>query len=102
MGILKKIKKTKPLKIGHVTSLILNINKLKENKLLQTTDTGIFYTYPEVINNGKNPAAFSKNLYIYARSTNLLKIGEVLQIRDIENGKLLVSVLADKVTFVEW
>ncbi|WP_313261873.1 hypothetical protein [Sphingobacterium sp.] len=100
MGLLKKLKKQpRPVQtIGSLTNRFILVDDLKKKKLLETTSTGIFYTYLEVIKVNKNPDNFFKNLYVYARSSGLIKASEVLQIRDFEEGKLLASILADKVT----
>lgn len=100
MGLLKKLKKQpRPVQtIGSLTNRFILVDELKKKKLLETTNTGIFYTYLEVIKVNKNPDNFFKNLYVYGRNTGLLKEGEVLQIRDFDEGKLLASILADKVT----
>ena len=100
MGLLKKLKK-QPKSIPTVASLtnrFLLIDELKKKKLLETTDTGIFYTFLEVLKVNKDPNNFLKNLYVYGRSTGLLKEGEVLQIRDPNDGELLASILVDKIT----
>jgi len=52
----------------------------------------------EIIKVNKEPDNFLRNLYVYGRSTGLLKEGEVLQIRNLVDGKLLASILSDKVT----
>ncbi len=100
MGLLKKLKKQpKSVQtIGLLTNRFILVDELKKKKLLETTNTGIFYTYLEVIKINKNPNNFFKNLYVYGRSTGLLKEGEVLQIRNFNEGKLLASILADKIT----
>ncbi|WP_433895202.1 hypothetical protein [Sphingobacterium mizutaii] len=100
MGLLKKLRKQpKPIQtVGSITERFILIDELKNKKLLETTATGIFYLYLEVIKINKNPDNFLKNLYVYGRSTGLLKEGEVLQIRDPDDSTLLVSILADKIT----
>ena len=100
MGLLKKLKKQpKPvLTVGSLTNRFILVDELKKKKLLETTNNGIFYTYLEVIKVNKNPDNFLKNLYVYGRSTGLVKEGEVLQIRNLDDGKLLASILSDKVT----
>ncbi len=100
MGLLKKLKKQpKPIQtVGSITQRFILIDELKKKRLLETTSTGIFYMYLEVIQVNKNPDNFLKNLYVYGRSTGLLKEGEVLQIRDPDDSALLVSILADKIT----
>lgn len=100
MGLLKKLKKQpKPVQtIGSLTNIFILVDELIKKKLLETTNTGIFYIYLEVIKVNKNPDNFFKNLYVYARSTGLIKEGEVLQIRDFDEGKMLASILADKIT----
>lgn len=102
MGILKKLKK-KPagITIGSTANLFLLIDKMKNNRILKTTDTGIFYTFPEVLQMGHNPDALLRNFYIYGRSTGLLKEGDILTIRDMEEPHTaLATVLADNVTIV--
>lgn len=100
MGLLKKLKKQqRPVQtVGSLTNRFLLVDELKKKKLLETTNTGIFYTYLEIIKVNKDPSNFLKNLFVYGRSTGLLKEGEVLQIRDFDESKLLASILADKVT----
>ncbi|WP_185213759.1 hypothetical protein [Sphingobacterium mizutaii] len=100
MGLLKKLKKQpKPVQtVGSLTNRFIMVDELKKKKLLETTNTGIFYTYLEVIKVNKDPDNFLKNLYVYGRSSELIKEGEVLLIRDFDEGKLLASILADKVT----
>lgn len=102
MGILKKLKK-KPvgIKIGSAANLFLFIDKMKNNKILKTTDTGVFYTFPEVLQMGHKPDALLRNFYIYGRSTGLLKEGDILTIRDAEEPHAaLATVLADEVTIL--
>jgi len=101
MGLLKKLKKqSKTITIKKTTDLYLNIDRLKEQKMLKTTDEGIFYTFPELLQ-GKNPEAFLRNLYIYGRTTGLLAEGDILTIEDIqpdEGSKIkLATVLADNI-----
>ncbi len=100
MGLLKKLKKQpRPVQtVGSLTNRFLLVDELKKKKLLEMTNTGIFYTYLEIIKVNKDPSNFLKNLYVYVRSTGLLKEDEVLQIRDFDESKLLASILADKVT----
>lgn len=103
MGILKKLKK-KPVavKIGSAANLFLLIDKMKNNKILKTTDTGVFYTFPEILQMGHKPDALLRNLYIYGRSTGLLKEGDILTIRDIEEPHAaLATVLADHVKILD-
>ncbi|GAA4137954.1 hypothetical protein GCM10022216_14560 [Sphingobacterium kyonggiense] len=99
MGLLKKLGKVKiqPLTIGKVLNPFVLIDKLKQNKLLETTSFGIFYTYLEFLKVNENPENLLKQLYIYGRSTKLLKEGEVLQIKEKDNGELIASILADDV-----
>ncbi len=102
MGILKKLKK-KPVgvKIGSAANLFLLIDKMKNNKILKTTDTGVFYTFPEVLQTGHNPEALLRNFYIYGRSTGLLKKDDILTIRDIDDPHpALATVLADEVSIL--
>ncbi|VTQ01686.1 hypothetical protein [Sphingobacterium daejeonense] len=100
MGLLKKVKKQpKPIQtVASMTLRFLLIDELKKKRLLETTATGIFYMYLEVIQVNKNPDNFLKNIYVYGRATGLLKEGEVLQIRDPDDSALLASILADKIT----
>ncbi|MDQ1150155.1 hypothetical protein QE382_002139 [Sphingobacterium zeae] len=103
MGILKKLKK-KPVgvKIGSAANLFLLIDKMKNNRILKTTDTGVFYTFPEVLQMGHNPEALLRNFYIYGRSTDLLKEGDILTIRDIDDPHAaLATVLADHVKILD-
>ncbi|WP_282635781.1 hypothetical protein [Sphingobacterium thalpophilum] len=103
MGILKKLKK-KPVavKIGSAANLFLLIDKMKNNKILKTTDTGVFYTFPEILQMGHKPDALLRNLYIYGRSTGLLKEGDILTIRDIDDPHAaLATVLADDVKIID-
>ncbi len=98
MRLLKKIKKpVKKVTACSITNRFLLIDELKKKKLLETTNLGIFYTYLEVLKINKEPDNFLKNLYIYARTTGLLNEGEVLQIRDPDESKLLATILADKI-----
>ncbi len=100
MGLLKKLKKQpKQIQtIGSLTERFLLVDELKKKKLLETTNKGVFYLYLEVIKVNKNPDNFLKNLYVYGRSTGLLKEGEVLHIRDPNESVLLVTILADEIT----
>lgn len=103
MGLLRKLtrKETKPVKLKKVTDLYLQIDEMKEKGLLETTDYGVFYTYVEVVNVNKTPDGFLKKLYIYARTTNLLRRGHKLEIRDLEDPNddfLIAEILGDKVT----
>lgn len=100
MGLLKKHnKQKKPIQtVGSITEKFILIDELKNKRLLETTSNGIFYLYLEVLKVNKNPDNFLKNLYVYGRSTGLLKNGEILQIRDPDESILLASVLADKIT----
>lgn len=100
MGLLKKLKKQpRPVQtVGSLTNRFILVDELKKKKLLETTSNGIFYTYLEIIKVNKDPSNFLKNLYFYGRSTGLLAEGEVLQIRDFDESKLLASILDDKVT----
>lgn len=84
--------------VGSVLAPYPLIDKLKEQKLLQTTAAGVFYTYREVLEVNKNPSNMLKQFYIYARTTGLLKAGEVLQIRDTDTSALFATILADTVT----
>lgn len=96
----KKPKQT----IGSITEKFVLIDKLKEQKLLETTAKGVFYTYQEVLAVNKDPRNFLKNLYVYARSTGLLSIGEELQIKQrLPNNEelLLATILADNVTIYD-
>ncbi|WP_447767000.1 hypothetical protein [Sphingobacterium faecium] len=101
MGLLKKLKKTsKAITIKQTTSLYLDIDRLKQQKMLETTDEGVFYTFPELLKM-KNSQAFLRKLYIYGRTTSLLAEGDILYIEDImpdENSKItLATVLADNI-----
>lgn len=100
MGLLKKIKrKAKPIQtVGSITKKFLLIDKLKQQKMLETGDSGVFYTYLDILKINKDPSNFLKNLYVYGRNTRLLKQGEVLQIRDMDDSVLLASIQADKIT----
>lgn len=100
MGLLKKLKNRPKLvqTVGSLTQRFILIDELKKKKLLETTATGIFYMYLEVIQVNKNPDNFLKNLYVYGRTTGFLNAGEVLQVRDPDDSALLVSILADKIT----
>lgn len=101
MGILKKLKGKKPVQtVGSVTKKFLLIDQLKQNKLLETTDRGVFYTFKEVLTVNKDPGNMLKQFYVYARTTRLLQQGEVLQIKERtpDNKELLLaSILADSV-----
>lgn len=103
MGFLKSNRKVKSetITIGKLSNLFLLIDKLKKQKVLQTTDQGIFFTYPEILNINKDPSNFLKNLYVYARNCNLIKKGQVLQIRNNDGSQLMASILADSVTLHE-
>lgn len=96
MGLLKSLKKkNKPVFIGQVTNLILGIDKLKNSKLLEVSDRGVFYTYPEVVYAGNNPEAFCRNLYIYGRATGLLAIGQELTLRHNDTSEVLAIIDAN-------
>lgn len=99
MGLLKKIGKAKkqPVTIGKVLNPFVLIDKLKQNKLLETTSFGIFFTYLDLLKVNDNPENLLKQLYVYGRSTKLLKEGEVLHIKEKDSGELLASILADDV-----
>lgn len=102
MGILKKLKK-KPsaITIGSAANLFILIDKMKQNGILKTTDTGVFYTFPEVLQTGHNPKALLRNLYIYGRNTGLLKMGDILTVRDMDDPHpALATVLADEVSIL--
>lgn len=105
MGILKKLKGKKSVKtVGSVTNKFLLIDQLKHNKLLETTDNGVFYTFKEVLTVNKDPSNMLKQLYVYARTTGLLQQGEVLQIKERtpDNKELLLAtILADSVTIFD-
>lgn len=101
MGLLKKLKKTsKAITIKQTTSLYLDIDLLKQQKMLETTDEGVFYTFPELLKM-KNSQAFLRKLYIYGRTTGLLAEGDILYIEDIkpdEDSKIrLATVLANNI-----
>jgi hypothetical protein len=103
MGLLRKLtrKETKPVKLRKVTDLYLHIDEMKQKGLLETTEYGVFYTYVEVVKVNKKPEGFLKQLYIYARTTNLLRRGHKLEIRDLEDPNddfLIADILGDKVT----
>ncbi|WP_149525640.1 hypothetical protein [Sphingobacterium hotanense] len=100
MGLLKKLgKQKKPTPtVGSITEKFILIDELKSKKLLETTSNGIFYIYPEVLRINKNPNNFFKNLYVYGRSTGLLRKGEVLQIRNQNDSAMLASLTADEIT----
>jgi|SRR5690606_20559328 len=103
MGLLRKLtkKKAEPVKMKKVTDLYRHIDELKQKGLLETTDYGVFYTFVEVVNVNKKPDGFLKQLYIYARTANLLRRGHKLEIRDLEDANddfLIAEVLGDKVT----
>lgn len=105
MGILKSLKKKKTVQtVGGVLNKYLLIDQMKTNKLLETTDTGVFYTYTEVLKVNKDPKNMLKQFYIYARTTGLLNEGEALQIKERQpDGPdlLLASILADSVTLYD-
>lgn len=101
MGLLKKLKKTsKAITIKQATDLYLDIDRLKQQKMLETTDDGVFYTFPELLQM-KNSEAFLRKLYVYGRTTGLLAEGDILTIEDImpdENSKIkLATVLANNI-----
>jgi|SRR5690606_8107597 len=103
MGLLRKLTKTKskPIKIKKVTDLYLHIDEMKNKGLLETTDYGVFYTFVEVVEVNKQPDGFLKQLYIYARTSGLLRRGHKLEIRDLEDANddfLIAEILGDKVT----
>ncbi|WP_312139505.1 hypothetical protein [Sphingobacterium sp.] len=100
MGLLKKFnKQKKPIQtVGSIAEKFILINELKNKSLLETTSNGIFYLYLEVLKVNKNPDNFLKNLYVYGRSTGLLKDGEVLQIRDPDESILIASILEERIT----
>lgn len=102
MGILKSLRKKKTVQtVGSIANKFLLIDELKKQQLLETTDTGVFYTYKEVLKVNKDPKNMLKQLYIYARTTGLLKEGEVLQVKERQPygpDLLLASILADSVT----
>lgn len=90
MKLLRKARATKPkVTVGDTTKLILNINALKEKGAIKTTPNGVFYTFPEIIKAGARPDLFAKNLFTYARHCKLIKQGQTLYIRDIEENDLL-------------
>lgn len=103
MGLLKKLnkKKTTPMTVGKILKPIDLIDQLKQNKLLQTTDMGVFYTYPEVLKINKDPSNFLKQLYVYARTTKLLQKGEPLEIREPDQDQLMATITGDTVKLYE-
>ena len=99
MGLLKKLKSLpKPVQtVGPLTNRFLLVDELKNKKMLETTNTGIFYTYLELLKVNKNPENLLKNLYVYGRSTGLLKEGEILQIRNKDDSELLATIVGDQI-----
>lgn len=105
MGILKSLKRKKTVQtVGSITSKFLLIDQMITNKLLETTDTGVFYTFSEVLKVNKNPKNMLKQFYIYARTTGLLQEGEVLQVKERQPESadlLLATILADSITLYD-
>lgn len=103
MGLLKKLSKKKavPQTVGKILKPIDLIAQLKENRLLQTTELGVFYTYPEVLKINKDPSNFLKQLYVYARATKLLQEGETLEIREPDQDQLMATITGDTVQLYE-
>jgi len=105
MGILKSLKRKKTVQtVASVTNKFLLIDQLKQNKLLETTDCGVFYTFKEVLTVNKDPNNMLKQFYVYARTTGLLQQGEVLQIKERTSDNkelLLATILADSVTLFD-
>ncbi|NQD71333.1 hypothetical protein HP439_11435 [Sphingobacterium shayense] len=103
MGLLRKLskKQPQPIKLKKITDLYVHIDEMKQKGLLETTNYGIFYIFVELVKVNKNPDGFLKQLYIYARTTNLLRVGQKLEIRDLEVANddfLIAEILGDKVT----
>ncbi|WP_294186968.1 hypothetical protein [uncultured Sphingobacterium sp.] len=101
MGILKKLKRSKSTTIGDISKVILSIDKLKKNRVLKTTDLGYFEIYPDIIEKNEHKQAFCKNLYFYARQTQLIKKGETLDLINIEDNSLIALITAEGTTFLE-
>src|SRR5690606_28225496 len=90
MKLLRKSRTPKPkVTIGDTTKLILSIDAMKQKGAIKTTPNGVFYTFPELIKAGSSPDLFAKNLFTYARHCKLIKQGQTLYIRDIEENDLL-------------
>ncbi len=75
--------------IGDVSKHILLVNGLKEKKVLKTSNTGAFYTYPEILRIGPTPDNIAKNLYLYARECNLIAKGQTLYFRDMDEDMVI-------------
>jgi len=90
MKLLRKASTPNPkVTIGDTTKLILSIDALKQKGAIKTSPNGVFYTFPELIEAGARPDLFAKNLFTYARHCKLIKQGQTLYIRDIEENDLL-------------
>jgi len=92
----------KKVTVGDVARHILLVNGLKEKGVLKTSNSGAFYTYPEILRIGPAPENVAKNLYLYARECSLVKKGQILYFRhmdddtvigqyDVKNGYVPVS-----------
>ncbi|HWK58103.1 MAG TPA: hypothetical protein VNQ80_12225 [Parapedobacter sp.] len=90
MKLLRKSRspKAKPSTVGNWTKLMLLVDDMKKKGMLRTTDQGAFYLFRELII-GPTPENIIKNLYTYARTTALVKKGQPLYIRDIEDNSLI-------------
>ena len=89
MKLLRKSRSSKKkTTLGNFTKLVLMIDELKKKGAIRTTDQGAFYLYPEILI-GPTPDNIIKNLYTYARVTDLIKTGQTLYIRHIEENTLI-------------
>lgn len=84
MKLLRKFRpQKKQVTVGDWSKATLLVNELKERKLLKTTTTGAFYIFPELFV-GSSPENVAKNIYMYARTTSLIKQGQTLYFRNLD------------------
>lgn len=73
------------------STAMLLVDQLKQKNLLETTADGVFFIFPELFV-GPTPEMVAKNLYLYARSTNLIKKDQVLYFKDLgQDGRPLFA-----------
>lgn len=86
MKLLRKFRPKKKVTIGDWSKATLLVDELKTRKLLRTTGTGAFYTFPELFV-GPSPENMAKNLYMYARTAGLIQKRQTLYFRDLDPDK---------------
>lgn len=83
----KKNKKLKNKPVSNSVKVINLINELRERKLLRN-EGFVFYIYKDILI-GPAKDNIIKNLYFYARLTNLIGTNESILLKDMETSELI-------------